>query len=128
MPHIVQRVIHHGRRQGAFSPVGLLRTLFQGNAEVGIEGIVEAEAGFAHQASGQHRIENAGGLEVMPPEEQAKVVVSSVEDDGMLIHGFPQGFEVEVRQRIHKVLTARHTDLKQAQFFRVSVQRVGLGI
>ena len=95
---------------------------------MGVEGIVEAEAGFTRQASGKHRIENAGGLEMVPSEQQAKVVVSSVEDDGMPIHGFPQGFEVQVRQRVDKVLTAGHTDLKQAQFFRVSVQRVGLGI
>ena len=126
--HIIQRVVHHGGSEWTFPPVGLLRPLLQGDTEVRVERIVESKAGFAHQASGQHRIKDPGGLEVMPTEQQSQVVVGSVEDDGMPIHGVPQRFEVQVCQGVHEVLAARHTDLKQAQFFRVSVQGVGLGI
>ena len=99
--HVIQRVVDHGRRQRAAPPIGFLGSLFERDAQMGVQGVIEPETGLTHDPGRQHRVEDAPGFEMMSAEEQAQIVVGRVEDDAVPFHGLPQGLQVQIGQGIH---------------------------
>ena len=125
---VVQRVVHHLLGQRPARPVGLLRSLVEGNAEQLGEQVVQAECREAKQPRRPHRVEDRCWHEPGRGEHQPQVVVGAVHEQFLPLERLEQRRDFQRGEGVDQHIRAGEADLQQAQFFRIRVQAVGFRV
>ncbi len=60
--------------------------------------------------------------------QKPQIIIRRVKNQFPAIKHVEQGIEVDGRERIYEVITIGGADLDEADFFRIGVETVGLGV
>lgn len=121
-------VLLHFFRQWTLRPIGLLRTFIQFDAEEFLDERAQAELALAQEPAGQHGIENRTRDKLVMFFEQAQIVIRAVHDEFVGVKGVEERVELDLGQGIHEAVLAGDADLDEANFFRIGMEAVRLGV
>jgi len=127
---IVDSVLPHALREGAFAPIGALEFLLQMDVEFVFKQAAKPDTFPAQNTGSDHRVKEVAEPEAEVSAQGQQVIFGGVEDRFDLGIGkdlLKQG-NILQNKRIYQVVMSGDGELDQADLLSVGKQAVGLGI